>query len=67
MAVFSDLYGANNATLFTVTRKDGSTVEVVDSIVNANVERIKLSALSDHERTLLNEKFKSLNLPMRGW
>ena len=48
MAVFSDLYGANNATLFTVTRKDGSTVEVVDSIVNANVERIKLSALSDH-------------------
>ena len=67
MAVFSDLYGANNVTLFTVTRKDGSTVEVVDSIVNANVERIKLSALSDHERTLLNEKFKSLNLPMRGW
>ena len=67
MALFSDLYGATNASLHTVTRKNGTTVEVVDSIVNANVERVKLSALNDHERELLNEKFKSLNLPMRGW
>ena len=67
MALFSDLLNANNAQLFTVQRKNGSTIEVVDSIVNAEVARIPLRSLNDDERGALNAKHKNLNLPMRGW
>ena len=67
MALFSDLLNANNAQLFTVQRKNGSTIEVVDSIVNAEVARIPLRSLNDDERGALNTKHKNLNLPMRGW
>lgn len=67
MALFSDLIGANNAKLYNVARKDGSTIEVVDSIVNAQVVRVPLRSLNDSERQALNAKHKNLNLPPRGW
>lgn len=67
MALFSDVLNADNARLFTVQRKNGSTIEVVDSIVNAEVARVPLRALSDEERKALNSKHNNLNLPMRGW
>ena len=67
MALFSDLIAADNAQLFTVQRKDGSTLQVVDSIVNAEVARIPLRSLNDSERQALNAKHKNLNLPPRGW
>ena len=67
MALFSDVLNADNARLFTVQRKNGSTIEVVDSIVNAEVVRVPLRALSDEERKALNSKHSNLNLPPRGW
>lgn len=67
MALFSDLIAANNAKLYTVERKNGKTVEVVDSIVNAEVVRVPLRSLNDNERQALNAKHNNLNLPMRGW
>lgn len=67
MAVFSDLLNADNAKLYTVNRKNGSTIEVVDCVVNAEVVRVPLRSLNDEERAALNAKHKNLNLPPRGW
>lgn len=67
MALFSDLLNSDNAKLYTVERKNGSTIQVVDSIVNAEVARVPLRALNDQERAALNAKHKNLNLPPRGW
>ena len=67
MALFADLLNADNAKVYTLNRKNGSTVQVVDSIVNAEVARVPLRALSDEERKALNSKHKNLNLPPRGW
>lgn len=67
MALFSDLLNSDNAKLYTVERKNGSTIQVVDSIVDAQVARVPLRALNDQERAALNAKHKNLNLPPRGW
>ena len=67
MALFSDLLNSDNAKLYTVERKNGSTIQVVDSIVDAQVARVPLRALHDQERAPLNAKHKNLNLPPRGW
>ncbi len=67
MALFSDVLNADNAKLYTVERKNGKTVEVVDSIVNAEVVRVPLRSLNDNERQALNAKHSNLNLPARGW
>lgn len=67
MALFSDVLNADNAKLYTVERKNGSTIQVVDSIVNAEVARVPLRALNDDERAALNAKHSNLNLPPRGW
>ena len=63
MALFSDLISANNAKLYTIERKNGSTIQVVDSIINAEVARVPLRSLNDQERAALNAKHKNLNLP----
>ena len=67
MALFSDLLNSDNAKLYTVERKNGSTIQVVDSLVDAQVARVPLRALNDQERAALNAKHKNLNLPPRGW
>lgn len=67
MALFSDLMNSDNAKLYTLNRKNGTTLQVVDAIVDAQVARVPLRSLNDQERAALNAKHKNLNLPPRGW
>ena len=67
MALFSDLMNSDNAKLYTLNRKNGTTLQVVDTIVDAQVARVPLRSLNDQERAALNAKHKNLNLPARGW